>query len=84
MSDSLQPHGVYPTRLLCHEILQARILEWVAMPSTRDLPDPGIELESLMSPALAGGFVSTSDMLQETILSSRNQCNQSSACDSFT
>ena len=24
-------------------ILQARILEWVAMPSTRDLLNPGIE-----------------------------------------
>ena len=32
-------------------ILQAWILEWVAMPSSRDLPDPGIEPESLMSPA---------------------------------
>ena len=30
-------------------ILQARILEWVAMPSSRDLPNPGIEP---MSPAL--------------------------------
>ena len=28
-----------------HGILQARILEWVAMPFS-DLPDPGIELES--------------------------------------
>ena len=27
-------------------ILQARILEWVAMPSSRDLPDPGIKLTS--------------------------------------
>ena len=27
-------------------ILQARILEWVAMPSSRDLHDPGIELRS--------------------------------------
>ena len=26
-----------------HGILQARILEWVAMPSFRDLPNPGIE-----------------------------------------
>ena len=26
-----------------HIILQARILEWVAIPSPRDLPDPGIE-----------------------------------------
>ena len=41
-------------------ILQARILEWVAMPSSRDLPYPGIELVSLMSPALAGGFFTTS------------------------
>ena len=29
-------------------------------PPPRDLPDPGIEPTSLMSPALAGGFVSTS------------------------
>ena len=35
---------------------QARILEWVAMPSSGDLPDPGIEPMSLTSPALAGGF----------------------------
>ena len=42
MSDSLRPHGLYPTRLLCPWILQARILEWVAMTS-RDLPDPGME-----------------------------------------
>ena len=53
-------------------------------PPPGDLPNPGIELVSLMSPALAGQFFSTSDMLQETILSSRNQCNQSSPCDSFT
>ena len=38
----------YPT--LCdlmiytvHGILQARILEWIAIPSPRDLPNPGIE-----------------------------------------
>ena len=34
-------------------VFQARILEWVAMPSTRDLPKPGIEPRS---PALAGRF----------------------------
>ena len=28
------------------EILQARILEWVAMPSSGDLPNPGIEPRS--------------------------------------
>ena len=29
-----------------HEILQARILEWVAFPSPGDLPNPGIEPRS--------------------------------------
>ena len=39
-----------------HGILQARILEWVAIFSYSDLPNPGIKFKSLMSPALAGGF----------------------------
>ena len=39
MSDCLWPHGLQPTR----EILQARILEWVAMSSSRGgLLNPGI------------------------------------------
>ena len=42
-----------------HGILQARILGWVSMPSSGDLPDPGMELTSLMSPALAGRFFTT-------------------------
>ena len=37
-------------------ILQARILEWISTPSSRGSSDPGIELTSLMSPALAGRF----------------------------
>ena len=45
-----------PPGFSVHEILQERILEWVATPSSRDLPNPGIEPMSLMSPALAGGF----------------------------
>ena len=43
-----------------HEILQAEVLEWVAMPSSRDRPHPGIEQVSLISPALAGRFFTTS------------------------
>ena len=43
-----------------HGILQTRILEWAAMPSSRCLPDPGMETASLMSPILAGGFFTTS------------------------
>ena len=42
-----------------HGILQARILEWVAMPSFRGLSNPGIQLTSLMFPALAGMFFTT-------------------------
>ena len=43
-----------------HGTPQTRIMEWVAMPSSRDPPDPGIELVSLMSPSLADGFFTTS------------------------
>ena len=42
-----------------HGILQARILEWFACPLPGDLSDSGIKLPSLMSPALAGGFFTT-------------------------
>ena len=45
-----------------HGILQARILEWVAIssPRGRDLPDPGIEPASLVSPALQAVLYSLS------------------------
>ena len=39
-----------------HGILQARVLRWVAMSFSRDLPDPGIEPMSLASPALTCRF----------------------------
>ena len=43
-----------------HGISQARILEWLPFPSPGDRPTPGVKPESLMSPALAGGFSTTS------------------------
>ena len=43
----------------CHGILQARILEWVAIFSSVDLPNPGIELKCPVAPALADGFFTT-------------------------
>ena len=43
-----------------HEILQARILEWVATPSSRGSSWPGDGPMSLASPALAGGFFTIS------------------------
>ena len=47
---------------LSMRVLQARILEWAAMPSSMDLPKLEKEPRSSMSPALAGGFFSTSTM----------------------
>ena len=41
VSDSLRPHGLQPARLLCPlGILQARILEGVALPSSRGTSQP--------------------------------------------
>ena len=40
-----------------HGILQARILEWVAMPSSRDLPITGIEPKSPSFPALQADYL---------------------------
>ena len=42
MSNSLQLHELYAV----HAILQASILEWVAIPSPGDLLNPGIEPRS--------------------------------------
>ena len=50
------PWTVAPRGSSVHGIFQARILEWVAIPSQGDLSNPGIEPDS---PALAGGFFTT-------------------------
>ena len=57
MSNSLDQS---PPGSSVHGILQPRILAWVVMPYSRGLPNPGIEPASLTSPALAGGFFTTS------------------------
>ena len=36
VSDCLSPHGLKPTRLLCPWNFPARILEWVAIPFSRE------------------------------------------------
>ena len=60
MSDSCKPMGCSPQGSSVHGILQASTLEWLVMPSFRDLPNPGIERASLLSPELAGRFFTTS------------------------
>ena len=52
MSDSLCPHDCSPQGFSVHGISQARILEWVAFPSSRASSDPGTELVFSLSPAL--------------------------------
>ena len=52
--------GHSPSVSPVHGILQARILEWVAVHSSRGSSDPGIEPMSLITPTLAGGFFTTS------------------------
>ena len=46
------PKDCSPPGFSVQRILQARLLDWVDMPSSQDLPAPGIEPMSLMSPAL--------------------------------
>ena len=52
MSDSWDPMDCSLPGFSVHGISQARILEWVAIFSSRDLPDPRMES---MSPALQQG-----------------------------
>ena len=58
-SNSLWPCGLQPARLLVHGIVQARILEWVAISSSRGSYNLGIKPSSPVSAALAGRFFST-------------------------
>ena len=53
------PMDCSPPGSSVHGTLQARILECVAMPFSRDRPHPGIEPGSPVSPALAAGVFTT-------------------------
>ena len=46
------PMDYSPPGSSVHGIFQARILEWAAMPVSRDLPNPGIKPLSPASPAI--------------------------------
>ena len=66
MSDSLPPSGPY---IACKDPLSLRFPRqeyWSELPcsSPGDLPNPGIEPMSLMSPVLAGGFFTTGANLE--------------------
>ena len=54
------PMDCSPPGSSVYRILQAWTLECIALPSSRDLSDPGIEPASLKSHALAARFLTTS------------------------
>ena len=54
------PMDCSPPGSSVHGILQARILTWVVMPSSRGSSHPGTEPTSLKPPPLAGGFFTIS------------------------
>ena len=57
--DSLQPHGLQPTKFFCPWDSPGQILQWLPFPSPGDLPGPGIKPTSPVSPALVGRFFTT-------------------------
>ena len=62
VSNSSQPYGLQPTRLLCPWDFPGKntAVGGLPCPPPGDLPNPGMEPVSLVSPALAGGFFTTS------------------------
>ena len=53
------PKDCSPPGSSVYGILQARILEWVSISSSRGSSDPGIEPTSPVSPVLGGRFLTT-------------------------
>ena len=60
VSDSLQPNGLARQAPLSVGFSRQEYWGGLPFPSPGDLANPGIEPTSLMSPALAGGFFTTS------------------------
>ena len=60
-----EPMGCSLPGSCVHGILQARILEWAAVPSSRGSSRPRGRIASLTSPMLAGGFFTTSSAWED-------------------
>ena len=61
MSKSLWPHGLYPARLLSMGFPKQDYWSGLPFPSPGDLSEPRMELSTLVSPALTGGFFTTAE-----------------------
>ena len=75
MLDSLQLHGLHPTRLLCPWDSPGRILEWVAISSSRGSSQPRDRTQISCISCIAGGFftIEPPDFLNEWYLSRRER-----------
>ena len=73
------PMGYSPPGSSVHGILQAGILEWVAISwdlhNPGNLPNPGIELTSLTSPGLANRFFTTGATMDQFFKKGRRRGN---------
>ena len=77
------PRDCSPLGSSVHGFLQARILEWVTMPSSRGYSQPRNQTQvSLMSPALAGRFFTTSTTWEAPIY--QHYCQMSSSIQKTT
>ena len=63
-----------------HEILQARILEWVAMSFSRESSHPGIKSASFASPGLIGGFFTTSATWEACLVTWKSKSKVAQSC----
>ena len=70
--------------MLDHSVMVSRQEYWngLPFPSQGDLPDPGMEPTSLVSPALAGGFFTTGLIWVQILVTPRMAAHQASL--SFT
>ena len=62
MSDSVMPWTVAHCAPLSMEFSRQEYWSGLPFPSPGNLPDPGIEFTSLVSPALAGRFFTTAPL----------------------
>ena len=67
LCDSWWPYSLQLTRLFCDGILQARILEWVAMPSSRGSSPPRDGTWVFWFSCIAGRFFTTSTIWEDVL-----------------
>ena len=73
VSHSCDPLDCSPPGSSVHGILQARILEWVAMPSSRGSSSPRDQIHFSRSPSLAGSFFTIAPPQHQLLLFSEKQ-----------